>query len=62
MSELGQSVYAFGRFRLDAGKRLLFAGGDRVSLLMRPTLARRLTPGFSDGHKDRRVGYSTMKK
>ena len=32
MSELGQSVYAFGRFRLDAGKRLLFADNEVVGL------------------------------
>ena len=32
MSELGQSVYAFGRFRLDAGQRLLFAGEELIGL------------------------------
>jgi pimeloyl-ACP methyl ester carboxylesterase/DNA-binding winged helix-turn-helix (wHTH) protein len=32
MSGLGQRVYAFGRFRLDAGQRLLFAGEEVVGL------------------------------
>ncbi len=32
MSELGQRVYSFGRFRLDAGKRLLFAGEEVIGL------------------------------
>ncbi len=32
MSERGQRVYGFGRFRLDAGKRLLFAGEEVVGL------------------------------